>query len=158
VSDQGEVSGSLADPPGTEGTGWLAQFRRSTVWADAEYPNGYTIELPGRHAWLTSTPAEREAALDSLFYAYWLLIHQEDTERRLERDVEDSTSYLSASDTAVLWDCVHGSATDQEEIPAYRQSLINVLCELELLQHRITCLERSDAMDAPESDDSGESK
>jgi hypothetical protein len=57
-----------------------------------------------------------------------------------------------------LWDCVHGSTADQEEIPAYRRSLINVLCELELLQHRLDCLERSDAMDVPESGDSGEPK
>ncbi|MEU8151703.1 hypothetical protein [Nonomuraea sp. NPDC048901] len=133
-----------------EGEGWYPQFRRSQKWARAEYPDGYSIELPGRHAWDSLTSKQREEALSSLFHSYALLIHDEDNERRLDAKANDGTSYLSPGDVSTLWEYVDDKPNKHGEVRADRAALMNVLCEIELLQHRLTRFQNRD--------DSGESK
>lgn len=120
-----------------EGEGWYPQYRRSTRWARAEYPDGYRIEIPGRHAWHAISDKDRAQALDSLFFAYAILIRDEDESRRIEKAANDGTSYLGDHDMAMLWDSVALKPDEHDEVPAERSALINVLCELELLQYRL---------------------
>lgn len=133
-----------------EGEGWYPQYRRSQKWARAEYPNGYNIELPGRHAWSALNQEQRDDALGSLFHAYWLLINDEDNERRLDARADDGTSYLRPDDVSTLWAYADDKPDDLGEIRADHASLVNVLCEIELLQHRLTRFQNRN--------DSGESK
>jgi hypothetical protein len=132
-----------------EGDGWYPQYRRSQKWARAEYPDGYDVELPGRHAWSVSTEAQRADALGSLFHAYWVLLHDEDNERRLDVKADDGTSYLKPGDVATLWTYTEDRPNEHGEVRADRGLLMNVLCEVELLQHRLTRFTNRD--------DSGES-
>lgn len=133
-----------------EGEGWYPQYRRSQKWARAEYPNGYDVELPGRHAWSVLNAEQRADALGSLFYAYWSLLRDEDNERRLDARADDGTSYLSPADVSTLWECMDDQPNEHGEVRADRAALLNVLCEVELLQHRLTRFQNRD--------DSGESK
>lgn len=133
-----------------DGEGWYPQYRRSQRWARAEYPDGYNIELPGRHAWDSLTTEQRAEALNSLFYAYALLIHDEDNERRLDHDADNGTSYLKPGDVALLWEYTHAAHNEHGEVLVDHAALLNVLCEVELLQHRLTRFQNRD--------DSGESK
>lgn len=133
-----------------EGKGWYAQYRRSQKWARAEYPDGYNVELPGRHAWSALNQEQRAEALSPLFHAYWSLLHDEDNERRLDEQADDGTSYLKSGDVSNLWAYADDKPNEHGEIHADRASLVNVLCEIELLQHRLTRFTNRD--------DSGESK
>ena len=121
-----------------DGEGWYPQYRRSQKWARAEYPDGYSIELPARHAWTALTSAQRDEALSSLFHSYALLIHDEDNERRLDKEADNGTSYLKAGDVPLLWEYTNGSHNEHGEVPVDHAALLNVLCEVELLQHRLT--------------------
>jgi hypothetical protein len=132
-----------------EGEGWYPQYRRSQKWARAEYPDGYDVEVPGRHAWSVLNEDQRADALSSLFYAYWNLLHDEDNERRLDVKADDGSSYLKPGDVADLWTYVEDRPNENGEVRVDRAALVNVLSEVELLQHRLTRFQHRD--------DSGES-
>lgn len=134
-----------------EGEGWYPQYRRSQKWARAEYPDGYDVELPGRHAWSVLTPEQRAKALGSLFYAYWHLVHDEDNERRLDKEADNGNSYLKPGDVSTLWEYTHDGADKQGECRADHAALMNVLCEVELLQHRLARLSQKMPNDSGES-------
>lgn len=119
-----------------EGEGWYHQYRRSQRWARAEYPDGYDVELPGRHAWSVLREDERTDALGALFYAYWSLVRHEDTERRLDKEADTGASYLKTGDVSTLWEYTNDGADEQGECRADHAALMNVLCEVELLRHR----------------------
>jgi len=135
-----------------QGEGWYPQYRRSQKWARAEYPDGYDIQLPGRHAWSVLNEKERADALGPLFHAYWLLLHDEDDERRLDKAADAGTSYLKSGDVSTLWEYTNDGADEQGECRADHAALMNVLCEVELLQHRLTRWEQTGKPDAPETD------
>lgn len=120
-----------------QGNGWYPQYRRSQRWARAEYPDGYSTELPGRHAWDVLTEDERNAALKSLFSAYASVIHDEDSSRLITKAADDGTSYLAEWDVSMLWDSALSKPDEHDEVSADRAALLNVLCELELLQYRL---------------------
>lgn len=137
-------------------------FYRRYVAARAVYEQqlpegGYGVAMIGRMAWANLPDKDKAATLDIFFTDYWMRLHEEEREERLSREASDSTSYITPSDPADLWLYVHEAKGDPEEIEVPRQQLINVLSELELLQHRLASIELGTAMDEANANDSGES-
>ncbi|MGA4989956.1 hypothetical protein [Nonomuraea bangladeshensis] len=125
-----------------------------------EHPEGgYGVALIGRMAWATLPEKDRAATLDIFFTDYWMRLFDEEHEDRLATAANDGTSYIEPSDTADLWLCIKetkGSPECIDDVP--RQALMNVLSELELLQHRLAAIELGEVMDQANAIDSGESK
>lgn len=135
------------------------EFMKARALFEAQFPNGgYGVALVGRHAWANLADEHKPATLDILFTDYWMRVHDEEREMRLSRASRDGTSYITPSDPADLWLYIHEAKGDPEEIEVPRQQLMNVLCELELLQHRLAAIELGKAMDQANANDSGESK
>lgn len=148
-----DIRGPLGEPDEHHHSAWEIQFQRSLAWAHAEYPNGYDITIVGEHAWSSLPDEHKQSTLRGFFSDYWVAFNDQRNAERFDADSRDGKHYADGTDVAIVWDAV--LTADGEEATVYRQSLLNVLCELELLQHRIACLERTD-MDAP--DESGESQ
>lgn len=98
--------------------------------------NGMTTERLGLVAWGALTPLQQAEALPYILGVYVHRVYEDERMRRLDRHAADTThTYLDDADTLTLWDAVHDSSTD--EVFTDRAALLNVLCEVELLQHRL---------------------
>lgn len=97
-----------------------------------------SYEQIGMAAWETLHAVERITELPKVLAAYARRVHDEEQLMRLEVTArDDAHTYLGEDDAAVLWDSTHHAPDVHGEIPVERQALLNVLCELELLQHRL---------------------
>jgi hypothetical protein len=97
-----------------------------------------SLEGAGLQAWQHLSPVERAESLPALLGAYTRLVHDEETSKRMERRANDSThTYLDDLDTTLLWEATQSPADRQGQVRAERNALLNVLCELDLLQHRL---------------------
>jgi hypothetical protein len=97
-----------------------------------------TFESIGLVAWERLSGAQRREALSDLLTVYATRVSEEESMRQLDRAAWDDThTYLQEFDTAMLWDSASTPANRFEEVPANADALRNVLCELELLQHRL---------------------
>lgn len=111
-----------------------------------DYPHGPTFEQIGIEAWNSLTPTQRSKSLPTLLNYYAITVHHEERAQRLDADARDLTkTYLDDVDLACLWDSVFSGDKDTEYVEATRQCLINVLSELELLQHRLAMRDREAA-------------
>ena len=103
-----------------------------------EHPGGFDMNLLGVKAWESLTLTEQYGALPGILGAYAHVVREEENAKRLQRHAEDAThTYLDSHDVAMLWDSVACTPDADGEVPAERNALANVLCELELLQHRL---------------------
>lgn len=135
------------------------EFVKARALFQSQFPDGgYGVALIGRQAWANLADQHKASALDIFFTDYWMRVHDEEQEDRLAREASDGTSYITPSDPADLWLYIHETKGEPEEIEVPRQQLINVLSELELLQHRLASIELGKAMDKANANDSGESK
>lgn len=138
---------------------WHKRFLTARARFAVEFPQGgYGVALIGRHAWAQMPDEHKAAAMDTFFTDYWMRLRDEEHEERLARAAKNGTSYMEPGDPADLWTYIHETKGDPEEIEVPRKSLINVLSELELLQHRLASIELGKAMDQANANDSGESK
>lgn len=114
-----------------------------------ERPDGVSYLTVGSTAWRNLTDEDRGEALALMLgsYAADVCVEANDQqhEERLAQDAADpGKGYLAEGDTSSLWDSVFANA---EEVEVDRQSLMNVLCELELLQYRLAMrAQRPDAV------------
>jgi len=93
----------------------------------------------GMCAWERLSAKQRREALSTLLTVYVMRVAEEQAAQQLERAAWDDThTYLQEFDTAMLWDSVHTPANKFDEVPADINSLRNALCELDLLQHRLS--------------------
>jgi hypothetical protein len=114
----------------------LAEFKRLVTNG-----NGATFEEIGMAAWRRLSARDQNAAFPCALGAYVMRVREEEQAKRLDTHATDPThTYLDEHDTAILWDSVHGRPNDDCEVLADRQALMNVLCELELVRHRLNML------------------
>lgn len=103
-----------------------------------QQPSGVETKFLGMAAWHSLTREQQADQLPVVLGAYVQLVHDEEHEMQAEEAAADSTrTYVRVEDIATLWDSVDDRQNQFGEVPAHRQALLNVLCELELLQHRL---------------------
>lgn len=109
----------------------------------AAHPGGVNTEEIGIQAWQSLTPEQQLSELRHVLGAYVHRVGEEENSKLLDTRAADTThTYLGDHDTSILWDTVLGVRPDKHnEVPAEREALLNVLCELELLQHRLAMRE-----------------
>ncbi|HZU54826.1 MAG TPA: hypothetical protein VFA06_03050 [Actinocrinis sp.] len=97
-----------------------------------------TMAELGRHAWARLTAQDRAAAVPELMATYITRVQREVAERVYANDAADAavSTYLRAIDVPMLWDS-HQAAGGSDEATVDRQALLNILCEIELLYHRL---------------------
>ena len=104
-----------------------------------EHPSGYDLTLVAHEVWPQLADAAKVRALELLFTAYVLRLHDEERDARLGRDAASGVTHLEAGDLAILHDAISGAAPvgpDTEIDGVCGSALVNALAELELLQHR----------------------
>lgn len=150
--------GSPFDPDSDLHCPFYRRYMAARALFKEEYPEGgYGVALIGRMAWATLSEKDRVATLDIFFTDYWMRLFDEEREDRLATAASNGASYVEPSDTADLWLCIQetkGAPEGLDDVP--RQALMNVLSELELLQHRLAAIELSKEVDAANGNDSGE--
>ncbi|MFT9670519.1 hypothetical protein ACMZ5F_11370 [Streptomyces rhizosphaericola] len=110
------------------------------------HPGEIDLALIGHEAWRRLTPVQQAHALDGLFTAYIIRLHDEERAARLNRDAASGRTHLEDDDLAILHDAVAGAAPigpDTEIDGVCASALANTLAELELLQRRVTNQEGS---------------
>lgn len=111
----------------------------------SESNDGVDARQIGNAAWESLTFVERIEAMPQLLGAYVHVVYEEERLKRLQQRAEDSAhTYLEDSDVSVLWDSALGVPDEDGEVAADRRALLNVLCELELLTHRLAMRESSE--------------
>lgn len=113
-----------------------------------ERPEGVSYFAIGTVAMASLTEEQRSEAYVLMIghYATGICCEHNDQENaeRLERDAADpATTYLGDIDVGILWDAVLDGKSESTE--CNREVLMNVLSELELLQHRLAMSERERA-------------
>jgi len=97
-----------------------------------------TTDVVAMCAWERLSGQQRREALPMLLTVFAMRVHDEEHSRQLDAAARDEThTYLAEFDMAMLWDSAATPANAFGEVPADIDSLRNVLCELELLQHRL---------------------
>lgn len=103
-----------------------------------QHPRGVSTETIGITAWNSLAPEQRREELGHVLGAYVSRVHDEERTKTLEARAADPThTYLDDHDVTILSDSTATTANDYGEVLADRVALFNVLCELELLQHRL---------------------
>lgn len=99
--------------------------------------SGTTDEI-GLRAWQSLSWDQRRGDLPFALGAYVGRVIDDENSRRLDEAAADRThSYLDDHDWASVWDSAMGDPDYHGDVEVNRQSLINVVYELELLQHRL---------------------
>lgn len=103
-----------------------------------QHPRGISTDAIGLAAWNSLTATERRNELPHVLGAYVTRVHdEENTKTREVRAADPTHTYLGDHDEAILWDCAAATPDEDDEVPANRQAIVNVLCELELIRHRL---------------------
>lgn len=103
----------------------------------------------GQAAWNSLTPYKRRAALPSILGIYVQRVIDEQHALAADHDAHnpDLHTYLDPADEAIAWDAYHDdNSTGQSTIE--RDTLLNILCELDLLRHRLDMARRQNEADA----------
>lgn len=104
-----------------------------------------TTEI-GLRAWSKISTDQRLGELPGILGCYVTRVFEEQEAARLDRDAVDRThTYLGDHDTASAWDSAMGTPDQHGDVEVSKQALINILCELELLQHRVDMRDRDGA-------------
>jgi hypothetical protein len=160
VSETAIPSGSPFEPDSDLYCPFYKRYMAARTLYETQFPEGgYGVAMIGRMAWANLPEQDKASTLDIFFTNYWMTIHDEEREDRLAREAKSGTSYVDPSDTADLWLCIQetkGSPESIDDVPT--KALMNVLSELELLQHRLAAIELGKAMDQANANDSGESQ
>lgn len=104
---------------------------------------GETTTEVGLRAWWLLPVEQRLEELPNALGAYVARVADEERSRQMDEVAVDRThTYLDGHDMAMAWDAALADPDQHDEIPVDRQALINILCEVELLQHRLAMRER----------------
>lgn len=104
----------------------------------AERPEGASLETIGALAWGQLTAEQQADQARHVLGLYARTVLDEERMRVLDAAAEDRThTYLDVLDTAMAWESAHDRPDDEGCVPVSKSALLNVLCELELLQHRL---------------------
>ncbi|MFJ7242359.1 hypothetical protein ACIQWB_35270 [Streptomyces olivaceus] len=109
-----------------------------------QQPGGVDVALIGHEAWRQLTPIQQAHALDGLFVAYILRLHDEERSRRLDQAAAEIKTYLEGDDEHLLQDAL-GTVRpigEDTEVTVCASALANVLDELDILRHRLAMAKR----------------
>lgn len=137
MSDFDEIAEGIAT------AGLHSQILASSQLLHKQYPGGLNIDVIGLHAWNELDEAQRKAELPHLLGCYVRRVSEEENARNMEVAVRDTTkTYIDDFDVTILWEDLYpvlhkiGKGVDIE-VTVNAGSLVNVLSELSLLQHRL---------------------
>jgi len=101
------------------------------------------------HAWAHLTEQQRADAVSVLMTSYASQVHYEQAEQSHTRAASDPdvTTYLGDFDMAMLWDTHADTTSGPDETTVDRRALLNVLCEVELLRHRLAMARNETSQD-----------
>ncbi|MFE9432188.1 hypothetical protein [Streptomyces sp. NPDC006640] len=120
---------------------WYAAVQEAQAKLHREDPGAWIdVKAIGHAAWRELTPVEQAHALDDLFVAYIMRIHDEQRADRLDKAAAEVKTYLVPDDEHLLQDAL--SAVDRPipedaEVKVCASALANVLDELDLIRHRL---------------------
>ncbi|MEU6344454.1 hypothetical protein ABZ883_26300 [Streptomyces sp. NPDC046977] len=118
----------------------LAAFREAQAAMHREQPGGVDVVEIGHRAWRALHPIEQAKALDALFTAYAVRLHDEERAARLDQAAAEVKTYLEGDDEHILQDALNGVRPIGEDTTVdgvCASALANVLDELDLLRHRL---------------------
>lgn len=102
---------------------------------------GHLVDMAdiARHAWDRLTEQERADATPQLLVAYVTKVSYEESEKVYARDAADPdvTTYLRDSDVPLLWEAHANPNGGPDQAVVDRGALLRLLCEDELLRHRL---------------------
>lgn len=105
-----------------------------------QHPHGYDLRLLACEVWPQLADASKEKALEQLFAAYVVRLHDEERATQLERHTVAGITNLKPLDVAILEDAVASVApvNDDTEVDGVCASALrNVLRELDLLRFQV---------------------
>lgn len=125
------------DAPADVGPLYRQVLDSATTLLEPGRPIG--MDVIARHAWSRLTPRQRADSIPELLVSYVARIQYESLQREYANVAAgpETNTYLRDHDMTVLWDVLTESRDDQEEVTVDRQALLNVLCEIDLLRHRL---------------------
>lgn len=102
-----------------------------------------------QHVWAGLNTQERADAIGELVANYVLRVQRETAEKVYRREAENPavTSYVTGDDILSLLDSVHDATGGPDEAVVNRKALMNLLCEDELLRHRLDMARGESAQD-----------
>lgn len=120
---------------------WTEILRSQTLLLN-ETPDGVSFYAIGYDAWSRLNEEQRNEAFGLMLNSYATSIcvshnEREHEEELVEAAADPTMSYCDVGDLGALWDAVQGSDASVQFVEVERRSLMNVLSEIELLQHRI---------------------
>lgn len=137
-----EIASSLADS-----SSFYGAVQEARTKLHREHPGGIDVVLIGHEAWRQLTPVQQAQALDGLFVAYIVRLHDEERAARLDTAAAEVKTYLQGDDEHILRDALFGIQPLGEDATVdgvCASALANVLDELDLLRHRLAMAKRDD--------------
>ncbi len=135
----------------TNSADWYAAVQEARARLHREQPGGVDVASIGHEAWRQLTPIQQAHALDDLFVAYIIRLHDEDRAAALDTAAAEVKTYLEADDEYLLHDALNGVrpiGADTTVDGVYASALANVLDELDLLRHRLAMAKADQGGDA----------
>ncbi|MER5470843.1 hypothetical protein [Streptomyces sp. NPDC002685] len=137
-----EIAADLADS-----SPFYGAVQEARTKLHREHPSGVDVTLIGHEAWRQLTPIQQAQALDGLFVAYIVRLHDEERSARLTAAAAEVKTYLEGDDEHILHDALSAVRPIGEETAVdgvCASALANVLDELDLLRHRLAMATRDD--------------
>ncbi|MGW2226827.1 hypothetical protein [Streptomyces formicae] len=127
------------------GSDLYAAVQEARTKLHREHPGSIDVTLIGHEAWRQLTPVQQAHALDGLFVAYIVRLHDEERAAKLDAAAAEAKTYLEGDDEYLLHDAlgaVRPIGEDTEVNGVCASALANVLDELDLLRHRLAMTKR----------------
>ena len=116
-------------------------YRRVLESTRALVGSGHMVSMAdiARHAWGRLTEQERADSVSELLVAYVTRVSYEEAEKVYARAAADPSlhSYLRGSDVPLLWESHADPTGGPDQAVVDRGALLRLLCEDELLRHRL---------------------
>lgn len=129
----------------THSDDWYGAIQEARSKLHREHPSGVDVALIGHEAWRQLTPIQQAKALDGLFVAYIVRLHDEERASRLDAAAATVKTYLEGDDEHILYDAlgtVGRPIAEDAEVAVCASALANVLDELDLVRHRLAMARR----------------
>lgn len=124
----------------TTTTDWYAAVQEASARMHREQPGGVDVAAIGHEAWRQLTPLQQAQALDGLFVAYIVRLHDEERAALLDQAAAEAKTYLQDDDEYLLHDALNAVrpiTADTKVNGVCATALASVLDELDLLRHRL---------------------
>jgi hypothetical protein len=143
------VSADFEMPEGWSDNDWYAAVQEARTHLARESPHGVDAKLIGHRAWRQLTPVQQAHALDALFAAYIVRLHDEERAAQLNQADQTVKTFLQGDEEHALQQ-VLGTVrpiTEDTTVRVSAADLVNILDELDLVRHRLDMARREDEKD-----------